>query len=297
MTQEVQTIRYDKTGRELVKHGTTMLPISYYEIDLEKFRIDWHWHDDLEAVVVTEGEAVFSVGNEQHTVREGEALFINHGVIHGGWVSDFSGCKFRSIVFHQRLISGSIDSVFYQKYVSAVLENRMVESIHLKPSVEWQKVIIDAINEAWECCNAEPKGYEFRVRRALSDMIYHIWDNLSETQSHPDAKVMRDEDRIKTMLKFIHNNYSGEMTIKMIAESALVSESECLRCFRRTIGTTPIQYVKQYRIQAASQMLVSTQKKVADIAVQCGFQDISYFTKSFRKFKGCVPTEYRRNNL
>ena len=74
-----------------------------------------------------------------------------------------------------------------------------------------------------------------------------------------------------------------------------MSESECLRCFRAMLGTTPIQYVKQLRIQKAAELLLSTGRRVADIAAQCGFQDASYFTRTFREHRGCSPAEYRRN--
>lgn len=289
-------IKVDKTGREKVQHGTSLFPIACYHSDLRRIPVDWHWHDEIEIAVIDEGSAIVNVGNEKYTIRKGEGFFFNHGVLHSIQKVDMSGCKFRSLVFHPRLVYGSIDSVFYQRYVVPVAENRGMENIHLCPDIEWHKGIIDAINLIWEMCNKAQAGYEFRVRALLSEMIFKLWERLPQTQN-PGTKSVRDEDRIKLMLQFIHDNYMGEITMKKIADSAMVSQSECLRCFRRTIGTTPIQYVKQYRIQTAAGLLVSTQEKVADIAMQCGFQDISYFTKSFREQKGCVPTEYRRMNL
>ncbi len=78
-----------------------------------------------------------------------------------------------------------------------------------------------------------------------------------------------------------------------IAASARVSVSECLRCFRNTIGVPPIQYLKQFRIQKAAELLATTDWKIAETATQCGFQDMSYFSRTFRELKGSVPTEYR----
>ena len=60
------------------------------------------------------------------------------------------------------------------------------------------------------------------------------------------------------------------------------------------IGTTPIQYTKQLRIQKAVELLESTDQKVADIGALCGFQEMSYFAKSFREIKGCTPSIYRK---
>ena len=60
------------------------------------------------------------------------------------------------------------------------------------------------------------------------------------------------------------------------------------------IGTPPIQYLKLYRVQRAAELLASTDRKIQDIAGACGFQDMSYFTKTFRELKGVTPGEYRR---
>ena len=66
-----------------------------------------------------------------------------------------------------------------------------------------------------------------------------------------------------------------------------------LRCFRATIGTTPIRYLREYRIDRATNRLTNSQASIADIAATCGFQDISYFTKTFREMKGLTPKAYR----
>ena len=98
---------------------------------------------------------------------------------------------------------------------------------------------------------------------------------------------------MKLMMQYISEHFSEEITIADLAECAMISESECLRCFHNTIGTTPIQYVKQFRIHKAAALLGSTDLKVVDIGSLCGFQEMSYFAKSFKKVYGCTPTEYR----
>ena len=95
------------------------------------------------------------------------------------------------------------------------------------------------------------------------------------------------------MLQYIQSNYAEDLSTENIARSAAISGSECLRCFRTMVGTTPIQYVKQLRIQKAAELLASTDRKIADIGALCGFQEMSYFAKTFRTLKGCTPREYR----
>ena len=188
-----------------------------------------------------------------------------------------------------------IDSVFYQKYTEPVLDCVGLKHIHLRPDNPWQKISIDSVEIAWQNCIYKTLGYEFKVRSALSELIFNIWGHLPVVQKRPDAKAVRDSERIKAMLQFIHNNHGSDINTKMIADSVMISESECLRCFHNTINTTPIQYLKQYRIQQSAKLLTETSQKVSDIAVSCGFQDMSYFTRAFREQMGCTPTQYRKN--
>ena len=58
------------------------------------------------------------------------------------------------------------------------------------------------------------------------------------------------------------------------------SESACLRSFRQLLGTTPIQYVKQYRIEKDAGLLLTTRLRTGEIGAECGFNDLSYFTKT-----------------
>lgn len=283
----------DGQGRELVQHGTAAFPIACYHDVLDKDGVPWHWHEELEAAIITDGTALVAAGTQKYTIGPGDGFLINSGVLHGCWDVDSSGCRFHSLVFHPRLVGGSLDSVFYQKYVLPLCENQFLNSMRLSYRIPWQQQALTAIEKAWQDCTTQPQGFEFSVRTSLSELICLIHGNLPAVSHQPGSKMLRNGERIKKMLQYIHSHYANELTVGRIAQSASVSESECLRCFRATIGTTPIQYVKQYRIQKAAQLLSVTHDRVSDIAAQCGFQDLSYFTKSFRELKGCVPSEYR----
>ena len=85
-------------------------------------------------------------------------------------------------------------------------------------------------------------------------------------------------------------SYAG---VWRIAASVALSESACLRSFRQMLGITPIQYVKQFRVEKAAELLRSTRLKTGEIGMECGFADGSYFIKTFREIKHCTPKEYR----
>ena len=285
----------DKSGRELLEHGTTAFPIACYHDDFRKMDVPWHWHEEWEAVVITHGSCVVAAGNRKITLQSGEGFFINSGVLHGCWDVESSGCRFHSLVFHPRLVGGSLDSIFHQGYVQPLLEHPGLEFVPLSPAIPWQNKALTAIEQAWQQHVREQEGFVFAVRDSLSQLVVLLHSSIPGTAPSLGEKALRDGARIKAMLSFIHNHYGSELNTEKIAAVAAVSKSECLRCFRSTIGTTPIQYLKQFRIQQAAQQLLETNSKISDIAAQCGFQDMSYFTRAFQEQMGEIPTRYRKN--
>lgn len=284
----------DKSGRELVSHGTTAFPVACYQDDQCKMHAPWHWHQEWEAVRIIQGSCIVTAGSKKGILHEGEGFFINSGIIHSCMDVPDVGCRFHSVVFYPGLVGGAPESVFQQTYVQPLLDNPGLDFLVFRPDIPWQRLALDAIETAWQQCVQEPEGYVFAVRGALSALTVQLWRNVTALPGPSGGKAARNAERIKAMLRFIHANYGSELSTHAIAASVSISESECLRCFRSTIHTTPIQYLKQYRITQAAKQLLETNDRVSDIASRCGFQDMSYFTRAFRVQIGCVPSQYRK---
>ncbi len=287
------TLAVDENGRELTDHGSASFPIACYHDDLSVCDVPWHWHEEMEAGIITEGSAILTIGREEYALNAGDGFFINSGVLHGAYPAANS-CRIHSLVFHSSLVGGHPGSIFYQNYLNPLQADPTLDWVPFSPDVPEQYEALASIEAAWKCCSEEPSGHEFLVRDALSRLIYLLCANHKGTAVHQNSKSVRDCLRIKQMLTCIHSHFDTGLTISDIAAAASISESECLRCFRATIGTTPIQYLKQYRLRQASKLLLSSDSSVSDIAYQCGFQDMSYFTRVFRQARGSTPTQYRK---
>ena len=283
----------NEQGRELLTHGTALFPVACYHDDLQTDVVPWHWHDEVETTVVEKGDVLLSVGGTTHTVRQGDGYFINAGALHSVWPAKPGECRLHAVLFHPRLVGGSMDSIFWQSYVEPLVSDAGRPCIRFTQRIPWEKAVLQAIERAWQACASEPPGFEFQVRDALSQEVFLLSEHRPTAQNGPSDKALRDGERIKLMLQYIQSNYAEDLSTENIARSAAISGSECLRCFRTMVGTTPIQYVKQLRIQKAAELLASTDRKIADIGALCGFQEMSYFAKTFRTLKGCTPREYR----
>lgn len=83
----------------------------------------------------------------------------------------------------------------------------------------------------------------------------------------------------------------------MLAQLIPLSKSYFMYCFKRITGTSIVSYITQIRIKNACKMLLSTDKQVVRIAMECGFDNLSNFNRQFKKNVGCSPLKYRNSFL
>lgn len=288
-------VQTNKNGLETIEHGTAMFPIQQYHNDFSIMdTVEWHWHPEFEAGIVRSGHLHAMINKEDFILSEGDGFFINAEILHADWDREDKSCLLDSIVFHPRLIGGNPDSVFYQDYISPILHNQAFYGKALHHNEAADQKLLALISQTIFLCDEQSLGYEFSVRNHLSELIYEIFLlQRRYTKGLSDA-TLRSEARIKTMLSFIEINYQRNITLQEIADSASVSKSECIRCFHKTIGRTPIQFLKEFRLQKAANLLRSTDLSISDIAFMCGFFEMSYFTRSFRAQYTDTPTQYRK---
>lgn len=284
----------DRTRKELKRHGLVMFPIACYEDDLTLTAIPWHWHDEFEMIMIIEGLALIQVEEATIRLKEGDAIFINTGVLHNIDNGKAMEAKYRSLVFHARLIGGSIDSVFWQNLITPIMQDKSFRYLHLDHSISWQADVIKDMAVAWQAVAGEIDDYENLVRYSLSKAFRLLNNNRQVADVKTNHKEKLSVERTKVMIQYMEEHYSEELSLDNIADSAYVSKSVCLRCFRQVIGTTPIRYLVQYRIEKAAERLIASNEKANEIAISCGFSDISYFSKCFRELKGLSPLEYRK---
>lgn len=286
-------VQTNMQGEELREHGTRLFPVACYLDSLPDDEIPWHWHNELELGLVASGSVIVETASVSHRLQAGEGFFINSNVLHTAFSPDNGLCDIHSVVWHPRAVSGGMDNIVWQKYLKPLVENQASPVFHFMPDTVWHKKILDSMAVLWQSAEQEEYGFELNMRNALSTITALLSEHQTVVDRKSFGKEQRNNARIKEMLTYIQANYSRELTVEDIASACAISASECIRCFRATINTTPIAYLKSYRLQQAALKLQLTDDKISAIAENCGFQEMSYFAKSFREAYGCTPSEYR----
>lgn len=291
---QICDLKLGEDHRQLDLHGTHSFPCMCFNVDVTRNvaqEVPWHWHEEIEAIVVREGQGQVQCGEETRLLKEGEGVFINANTLHSVKLIEEGCCRLHSLVFSPDLLSGVPGSVFEQRYLRPLLRSS-ARAVFLCREVGWQREGLDAIEGAYEAYAAETFGWELKVRAELSLLWSAVAGHIPQTEAGTDDTG--DIVRLKEMIGYLHKNYDRPILLEEVAAAASVSKRECLRCFQRTIGIAPMQYLQRFRIREAARLLAETDLPVTQIAVRCGFDNPSYFSLLFRRHTGRAPKEYRR---
>ncbi len=295
--QPCNSIVVNDNMQELNPHGTPKFPCGCYETSIDDSvtcQVTWHWHEELELILIYQGEARITAGQSNYVLKAGEGIFINSNVLHSGHGTSSDNCILHSFVFHPSLLTGSMDNIFMEKYIYPLISCTELPSCTLKPGTLWQGQVLESIRKAYEITRLENYGFEFMVRNLLSDACIQIMFNNRQLLSDQTPEGRPETNRIKVMLNYIHQHYPETLELRHIADSVNVSSRECLRSFHEFLGISPMQYLIKYRISTATQFLTDTDYSVTEICVRCGFPSPSYFSKMFKRYTGTTPSKYRR---
>lgn len=251
----------------------------------------WHWHDAFEVDYLLQGRVQIHTPEQTERFCQGDVIFVNSGIPHEYQALDDSPCEIIAFLFDMRFLSGMLNSPLERKYILPIRESSL-QIYHVPPNTANRLNMVASISKAAEVAKAEPYGFEFELRGLMCSFWMALLMETKDLRSDVRLEGM-DTLRIKKMLKFIHEHCNEKLSAKDIASAANISVRECSRCFDRCIGISPIQYLNSYRLHMAAEMLLSTQATILEISENCGFNSVSYFSKSFSDAIGCTPHQYR----
>lgn len=287
-------IKTNENNEELVQHGDYEFPCAVYFSDIDIYtasEIAWHWHKEIEIVVLYEGNVSLETAKESIILKKGDGVFINSEELHYFKKLGDEKCVLISYVFDKSLVIGDKGSIIERKYIEPLVQNKTLSLFKISEKLSRK------LEEVFFKYEDKKFGVEINIRNILSSVLLEIIIENREKLIEKKTYKNLDNQRIKGMLDFIQKNYSNELTLKEIGEAVFIGERETLRCFARTIGISPIEYLKKYRVKVAANLLTTTDLPVTEICIQCGFNSPSYFSKSFQRVFNVTPREYRKNKI
>lgn len=283
----------DESLRETIPHGSEEYPFRYYLEDIWQFDfhcIEWHWHPEVEFVLIQKGTADFLIGSERYALGAGTGLFINSQVIHRFEAAE--SVIIPNIVFSPSLIAPE-DSLIYRKYVQPVLD-ATAECQIFSAADPVQGEILRTLLSVFDV-QENGNGCEIQTAELLLKLWRLLYGNtdFAEKNASPQTSV-RTQAQLQIMLQYIHKNYPYQISLDDIAETVALSKSSVLGIFHKNIHTSPVSYLVNYRLKRAAKLLTTTQDSISAIARKTGFDNVGYFCRKFKEVFQMTPGEYRK---
>ena len=279
---------------EVVKYEQAGVPL-YIRTSLLSFYPDMsapcHWHDDIEWIHILEGRMSYYVNGKRLLLKENDSLMVNARQMHYGYSFQKQDCRFSCILFHPSLFCSN--QILQKKYVTPILENCGLEYLCLPSGTEGGEEAAQSLSQIVSLKEKEEEGYEME---AIAQMQM-LWGRLLQKKllfpSQDNQQIPDDLKTQKDIVSFLYQHYSEKLSLDEIAAAGHVSRSKCCRIFKHYLQQTPMDFLNAYRLKVSCNLLDATDKSITEIAFACGFNHLSYFSKTFYNSYGCTPREYR----
>ena len=272
--------------------------IDYYYEDIYRYRdheIGWHWHREFEIMLVEQGRAQVRIGEVETVLEEGQAVFVNTGVMHSFKAN--ASCIAPNLVFPAEFIAQESGEV-YRKYIMPFFE-KTYSCMLIRGEKEYEKKMLSCLKELSGICRRAEETWEVLAQARLLCLWSMLYLNRGDMICGAQKRMpsMLTETRLRKMTAFIHLHFMEKISLAEIAAAGNVGKNEAIRCFRAGQNMTPGEYLRKYRLTQAKKLILETDSSFTEIASMTGFDDPGYFSRTFRREFGVSPREMKNSGF
>lgn len=149
------------------------------------------------------------------------------------------------------------------------------------------------INKLMRICGSTDRGKNIFADLSLKELLIRLLQSQHLEQVKCDLDGHSNRGRLEYVLHYIHEHLTGHIIVDDLCRKAYLSRNIFFKWFKEQFGTTPVNYINAERIKLAKQLLADKRYNVAEVSYTCGFSDLNYFVRLFKKIEGVTPGAYR----
>lgn len=279
------------------RHGTSGFPMEFFETGNEngQLYVNLHWHRNIEILLIHQGTCCVTVNRTEYVATPGDIFIINQEELHRIF-SDDTSLSYGAFIFPLSSLEFAYEDSA-GKSMRRLIEGRRLFPEHIPAEDDLSKLLREVLDSILEAHGKKFSGCELFIKAQLMRFAAELmrYDRLVKPEGAAAEGCQRKNERFKQILSFINENCSSELSLAVMSEKFHVSEKYFSRYFSIESGQTFTEYLNRCRIEKACRLLRETDMSVLDIALESGYESISYFIRVFRSQEGCTPLKYRKN--
>lgn len=255
------------------------LPIFFHldHITNEKYDFWLHWHENPEFLFIISGKGIVKIDDSVVTAEENSVIAINSNKMHYIFTSEPE-------INYYCLI---VDKNFCDQFGFHIEDNFIQEKINDPALFVSLQRIVTEIDE-------KKPYYKSAVMGEIVDILLCLFRNYTDENISQNMQGT-NIDMVKKSITYMKKHCKENISIADIAEHIGYSKYYFCRTFKQVTGSTVNTYLNSLKIRQACTYLKKDGLSVSETAAKCGFNDISYFTKIFKKHMQCLPSALQKS--
>ncbi|MCD9855277.1 AraC family transcriptional regulator [Epilithonimonas sp. JDS] len=249
----------------------------------------WHYHPEIELIFVCGGSGKRQIGSNISNFSNGDLILIGSNLPHCGLTNENTNNEYEVVIQFSKNFLGTEfwDAPEMQRILS------MLETA--KSGIVFGETVKKSLSEKI---------------RTLSELSYldklltfiEILDELAHTKDFQILNAGKyylqtqkeDNDRINLIFNHVKDNFKSQISLEEVAGLATMTVPSFCRYFKKITNKTFTQFVNEYRITHSLKLLAEQPMSITDICFESGFNNFSYFNKTFKEHTQKSPSQYRK---
>lgn len=283
--------------KESKAHGNISFPFAFYHVTEKhpRYTMETHWHEECEICRVLSGTLEVTIDGKTFAGKGrdgvGDIFIFNSGAVHSAIPHD---CVYECVVFdlHFLLRERSLSNSF----IYSLLYNQRKFVSYIPYTQEKQADLEDIcsiVQRLFFTLRDQGAGYQLKSFGIMYYLLGLFEDKaMFEQPNEAGGDAVSRIMKMRMALSYIHRNYKQHISLSEIAELLDLQPPSVVKLFKELINKKPLEYINSYRINCAQEMLKEGRNSVTAVALECGFTDVSYFTKVFKKYTDQTPRQF-----
>lgn len=287
-----QLVRYEQFEYSDKNPFQILNIIRYKDLETGSEALQHHWHSELEICYIHEGNKTRHVVDGREIIdTQGKVIVVNSDSIH-----NIIDCYDDVEIGH---ISATV-FIISRDFLKELIPN--YEQIYFAPENDQDNEDIGEIMYKLSKYGNQPDYTPeigeieiIHIKSLVYELIYRLMSTrLSWRSVELPVNKAKNLERIKGVVSYIEQHYKEPLSQSEMAKRFYFSDGYFSRYFHKTMNMTFVEYVSRYRNMQARNLLITSDKTVTEIALECGFADSRRFIISFKKQYGITPLQYRK---
>lgn len=250
----------------------------------------WHVHPEFELVYVHNGKGKRHIGSHISFYEDGDLVMLGPNLPHSVFSNTDYTDNYEVVVqMHPQLLHQGLFDLPEFEQIKALLQ-RAVQGIQF-----WGTTKMETGHMLRKLCDFSPAERMLGLLSMLLSLSRSREYQLLNVENMTMDIHSNDYERINRIYDYISQNYRQPVSLEEVAALSGLTRNAFCRFFKKVTGKTFVQFLNEYRITKARELMYRRRISISEVMIACGFNELSYFSRQFKRITGYTPTAYRAN--